>query len=75
MWNEHLSTLLIEVAVTQHWRSGYCKNWYTVLDFYDHSEIRTGGDFFVSESDEDIDERFNWIDEAESSEPDNDNHM
>ena len=67
-------TMLIEVAVTKHWRSGYWKNWYTALNFYDHSEIGNGGDIVVSESDDDVDGRFNWIDEAEASEADDDNH-
>ena len=43
--------------------------------FLDYSEIGNGGDIFVSESDEDVDERFNWIDAVEASEPDDDNHM
>ena len=75
MWNEHLMTLPIEVAATKHWRSGYWKNWYTAYNFYDHSEIGNGGDIFVSESDDDVNEAFNWIDEAETSEADDDNHM
>ena len=68
-------TLPIEVVVKKQWRSGYWKNWYTALNFYDHSEIGNGGDIFVSESDDDVDEHFNWIDEAEASEADDYNHM
>ena len=65
-------TLPSEVAVTKHWRSGYWKNWFTALNFYDHSEIGNGGDIFVSESDvmsesdDDVDEHLNCIDEAEA---------
>ena len=46
MWNEHLLTMPIEVAVTKHWRSGFWKNWYTALNFYDFSEVGNGSDIF-----------------------------
>ena len=60
-------TMPMEMAVTKHCRSGYWKKWCTALNFYDHSEVSNGGDIFVSASDDDVDERFNWIDEAEAS--------
>ena len=75
MWSEHLLTMPIEVAVTKHWRCGDWKNWYTALNFYDRSEVGNGGDIFVSEGDDDVDERFNCLAEAEASEADDDNHM
>ena len=56
MWNGHLLTMPIEVAVTKRWRSGYWKNWYTALHFYDHFEVGNGGDIFVSESNDDADD-------------------
>ena len=75
MWNEHLTTLPIEVAATKHWRSGYWKNWYAALIFYDSTEVGNGGDILVSEDDDDVDEQFNWIDEVEASEADDDNDL
>ena len=46
-----------------------------VLNFYDDAEVGNSGHIFVSESDDDVDERSNRIDEAEASEVDDDNHM
>ena len=55
--------------------TGYWVTWFTVLNLTDDSEFGNGGDTFVAETEDDVDEGFKWIAEVDVSEPDDGNHM
>ena len=73
-WFQHLSSLLENVAITKRWKSGYWYKWLESVALFAEYDPKVHDhidpDILVAEDEED--ENFNWIPEAEPSESDYD---
>ena len=76
-WFDHLAALPESVAETKRCKSGYWHNCYEALNVFDDpvvvnvSEDSSGYDILMAQDEDDC-EKFNWIPEVETNEPDDD---